>query len=146
MNIPFLKNSTPNWSNRGKIRDTILPALQNINSNIFNSFIELSKYSTEMNEITTQYVDNILKNHFTNDKFMFEKTRIPYNQILWINIFEKLFAQRKISHKSVIEFIKYLRRFENSNDTKCTKFELCKDVKIIGKICKENIILLFQEK
>jgi tRNA(Ile)-lysidine synthase TilS/MesJ len=146
MNIPFLKNSTPSWSNRGKIRDTILPALQNINTNIMNSFVNLSKYSNEMNEITTQYVDNILQKHYIDNKFTFEKSRIPYNQILWISIFEKLFIQKHISHKSVTEFIKYLRRFENSNDTKCTKFELCKEIKVIGKICKDTIILLFQEK
>ena len=65
---------------------------------------------------------------------------------MWISIFEKRFMQKNISHKSVTEFIKYLRRFENSNDTKCTKFELCKEIKVIGKICKETIILLFQEK
>jgi tRNA(Ile)-lysidine synthetase-like protein len=146
MNIPFLKNSTPSWSNRGKIRDTILPALQNINTNIIDTFINLSKYSNEMNEITTQYVDNILQKHYIDNKFTFEKSRIPYNQILWISIFEKLFIQKHISHKSVTEFIKYLRRFENSNDTKCTKFELCKEIKVIGKICKDTIILLFQEK
>lgn len=146
MNIPFLKNSTPIWSNRGKIRDIILPALQNINKNIMNSFLELGTYSNEIKEITKKYVNNILTTNFKNNKCTFDKKYLPYSKIVWTNIFDILFKGKKISHKSVTEFIKYLQRFDNYNDTKCIKFELCKNIKVVGKILQDNVVLSFDNK
>ncbi len=146
MNIPFLKNSTPIWSNRGKIRDVIFPALQNINKNIMNSFLELGTYSNEMNEITKQYVYNILATNFDNNKCTFHKKQIPYSKIVWTSIFDILFKGKYISHKSVSEFVKYLERFDGYTDTKCIKFELCKDIQVIGKILKDTVSLSFEKK
>ena len=53
-NIPYLKDSTPKWSARGKIRDNFVDLFNNFDKNLIPGFIELSKrykdiYSNHMN-------------------------------------------------------------------------------------------------
>jgi len=56
MNIPFLCNSTPEWSARGKIRDIVLPALQNINSDIMTAFFDLKDYIQSADDVVSKFV------------------------------------------------------------------------------------------
>lgn len=48
LNIPYLKDSTPSWSQRGQIRDTIRPALEKWDSRMVPALFQLSNQLTEL--------------------------------------------------------------------------------------------------
>ena len=56
-NIPFLSDSTPNWSQRGQIRDLVKPCLESWNSNSINGLSELSIVMKESMECVDLLVD-----------------------------------------------------------------------------------------
>ena len=70
-NIPYLCDSTPEWSVRGKIRDKLRHILKNLNNNKLdgenidniNAFFTLSEHITESNHIIN---DVIIKNLLSN--------------------------------------------------------------------------------
>ena len=43
-NLPYLSDSTPKWSTRGKIRDNLVPLFNNIKNNSIESFFDLKNY------------------------------------------------------------------------------------------------------
>ena len=43
-NIPYLKDSTPKWSIRGKIRDNLVPLYNNLKINSIDSYFYLHPY------------------------------------------------------------------------------------------------------
>lgn len=150
MNIPFLKNSTPVWSNRGKIRDVILPALQNINKQIMQSFLDLSAYSEEIHHIILDYSKQILETNFIMSDEMiecsFKKVALPCHKILWTHILCSIFQTKKISYKSVVQFVEYLCRLKETKSNKNIKFILRKDIEVVGKIKNNDIKLRFMIK
>lgn len=154
-NIPFLQNSTPSWSARGKIRENILPALENINPDIMNSFFVLSEYIQSSNQVIDKYiVNNICKNLKLND----DKTRIDYilekdelicNLNVWIKIFgsskfTELIGYNKISINSIKCFIEFLekldKKFYQLQINKKHKYVLKSDINCMFYRTKENKI------
>lgn len=127
VNIPFLKNSTPSWSARGKIRDVILPSLMNINSDILNSFFVLKDYIASSDNIINKYViDSIItKFELSNDKkslkceFIIDE--VISNLNIWIKIFNNptiinFMNGNHISFKSINCFVEFLDRFKQKFD------------------------------
>lgn len=60
-NIPHLQNSTPSWSMRGQIRDSVRPTLENWNKSSIYGLIELSHNVSDLYSIMTSYIDNIFE-------------------------------------------------------------------------------------
>ena len=60
-NIPYLRDSTPKWSMRGKIRDNIRPEFSN---SMINSFFDLKEHCSLNNEIINNIIINNLINKF----------------------------------------------------------------------------------
>lgn len=124
-NIPFLQNSTPSWSARGKIRDVILPALQNINPDIMSSFFHLKDYLLSSDESINTFVIQQIMDKFVVDQANIKCTLKPCELICQISIWTKIFQQpiflslfrKNISYKSISEFVKYLERFKEHFDT-----------------------------
>ena len=58
-NIPFLYDSTPSWSERGKIRDTLVGSINEYDKNLINDFIEMSKFYSDMYK---NYEDIVINN------------------------------------------------------------------------------------
>ena len=46
LHIPHLYDSTPDWSNRGKTRDSLIPAINGFDANILNGLERFSQYTT----------------------------------------------------------------------------------------------------
>ena len=46
-NIPYLLDSTPKWSRRGKIRDNIVPAFKVVDENLMTRMMEFCQKSSE---------------------------------------------------------------------------------------------------
>jgi tRNA(Ile)-lysidine synthetase-like protein len=155
--IPFLKNSTPSWSSRGKIRDVILPSLQNINPSIMDSFYNLKDYLKESNDIINEYIINKLI-----DKFAYENNIIVallllndliINKNIWDkifnhSIFKDFFENTHVSFKALNEFIVFIERFKKNFErlqiNKKYKFILKKNISvIIFKTKNDNIYITF---
>lgn len=115
--IPFLEDSTPKWSSRGKIRDTIRPALENYDNNIVSSFFELNTIMRNNNNMIDFYVIPNILNKFIYNKHIIEGYFICEEIIIDTNIWCKIFLgepfysfldNNKITYKSINEFIKTL--------------------------------------
>lgn len=50
-NIPYVYDSTPSWSDRGKMRDILIPQINNFNKDILEGLIELSNNYKEIYKI-----------------------------------------------------------------------------------------------
>jgi tRNA(Ile)-lysidine synthetase-like protein len=133
-NIPYLKDSTPKWSMRGKIRDNVLPAMESVNTNTIDDFFNLTDHLSRSHNLIKNYViPNILKSFTFGDKHIeghFDKNNLLHlstEEDVWKNIFvseqfEIVFQRQNNSHKSIKEFLNYLTRFVTKLPTKKQKF------------------------
>jgi tRNA(Ile)-lysidine synthetase-like protein len=60
--IPHLHDSTPTWSQRGKIRDIVVPALNEMDHRCIPGMFQLSNVMTELHEIVDNNVERWCKN------------------------------------------------------------------------------------
>ncbi len=59
-NIPYVYDSTPSWSERGKMRDILIPQIMNFDKDILDGLIELSNNYKEIYKIyKSQCIPNI---------------------------------------------------------------------------------------
>lgn len=69
-NIPFLLNTTPKWSNRGKFRENFYPEIKNYYSqNIDNNIIKFSEIIQKQYEIINKTLFEPILNSFDNNSF-----------------------------------------------------------------------------
>ena len=123
-NIPFLKDSTPQWSMRGKIRDNVKKELINLkyNDDIIETFFELKDYLSESNEIIHNIVLNNLINKLnysynnisTNISVIYNENEI--NCFNYFNICFLFFKKIniKISNKTIKEFMWFIKKNKNT--------------------------------
>jgi tRNA(Ile)-lysidine synthetase-like protein len=151
--IPFLKNSTPTWSTRGKIRDIVLPALQNINVDIMNSFFVLKDYMSSSHKLVETYVlQDILQTFLPQGKDLvgcFECHKLICIFSIWKQIFESakftgFLGHKRVSVKSTNEFIKCMQRFRDKvNSKKKMKYILRNDVHVCLQENEEKVLITF---
>jgi len=120
MNIPYLQDSTPKWSMRGKIRDNILPSMEEINSDIIGSFFALKKRVEEWENTINEHILPKIINNFVQENGsiigIFTQEDLIYNTNIWSKIFESnnftQFFTRSVSHKCIREFSELIIRFK----------------------------------
>lgn len=146
MNIPFLKCSTPFWSNRAKIRDVVLPALQNVNKSILQSFVSLKDYMQSADEIIEHIVNTSMLPYFNTTNINNITGVLPinhsitYNFVIWKKLFSKLLSScHNVSDKSIMAFITVLRRVR-----KQSKFNT-KDIQIVLSAMNKEYIMMQME-
>jgi tRNA(Ile)-lysidine synthetase-like protein len=114
-NIPYVKNSTPEWSQRGKIRNNIVPVLDNWDKRVVPGLFNLSENIQDMYSIMESNV-NIIINKFrlnscNNNSYeinLSENEFINYlHKLIWKEIIYKLFNCYP-SNKSLIALIERL--------------------------------------
>lgn len=114
--IPYFKDTTPDWSVRGKYRKEILPKLNNTFSNFQNNLYLLNRQSEEWGKL----IDEKIINPFFNNITFLDYNLITFNYIeyinyplsFWKNIFIKLFHERQKkcpSNKSIDNFMNILK-------------------------------------
>lgn len=120
--IPYLQDSTPSWSQRGKIRDRVRPCLLEWNNDIINSLFDLSERIEEYELILEHSVQDILKNKKTlnnNVQFTIYKSKMIQSKLIWEKLFKELNIQ--CSYKSLINFMEMIsnnRNFKKININK----------------------------
>ena len=128
-NIPFLVDSTPKWSQRGKIRDIIRPALESWNPMIIPGLLELSAKMTEMTTLLDTLIPKTIP-EFT------DIMAVPTNNMYWEQVFKKQGFVLFITQKTMncwIEKIEYLQKHPH-------KLILNQPVKFV--ICKNKMIII----
>jgi tRNA(Ile)-lysidine synthetase-like protein len=113
-NIPYVKNSTPDWSQRGKIRNNIIPVLNNWDKRVVPGLFNLSENIQDMYLIMESNV-NIIVNKFrlscNNNLYEIDLSNNEFvnylHKLIWKEIIYKLFNCYP-SNKSLITLIERL--------------------------------------
>jgi len=117
-NIPYLIDSTPKWSMRGKIRDNLKPVLYDLknNNSVIDSLFDLKDYLITSNQIINEIIiDNLfnkLKKNNNNYSGIYNKNELLSLKYINISIlfFKKI--NIKISFKTIKEFTNYITNFK----------------------------------
>jgi len=151
-NIPYLVDSTPIWSVRGKIRDQLKPILQNLKSNndnndnsIIDSFFILKDSIINYNKIINDIiVNNLIEKikYIDNNTYFAIYNNNEFYSLKYIIIFSAFLEKLNIqaSNKAIREFIIYI------NNYKQRKFILSKKWDIIITHENENYKILINSK
>ena len=121
-NIPYVYDSTPAWSERGKMRDILIPQITNFDKDILEGLIELSNNYKEIYKIyKSQCIPNIT---FLENECYFDNPN-TYFFDYWQNIILTICKHYKcgmIRNKSVHHLINMLKTETNitlSNNLSC---------------------------
>jgi len=163
INIPYLRDSTPSWSARGKIRDVIYPALTSINPDIMGSYFALKNHMATSDELINTYVLPMIMNKFEftceNVKGLFELNELACYHNIWSKIFSTvefngIMCNRTNSFKSIEQFVEMLKRFKMTFETMReqnifnvkTKFVLRKDIDVIIYRTRDDKVMISFDK
>ena len=107
LKIPFLKNTTPKWSQRGRFREQLYPSLQNIyGESVDDKLINTSELYSQQFELIKKYIYQPILDTFKNDCIIVDKD-IGFQG--WSFILEYLcyniYKINKPSNKSILVFI-----------------------------------------
>jgi len=96
-NIPYVYYSTPEWSNRGRIRDALVPAINNFDNAILPNLVTFIKNYNEIYKIYEKSIDKI--------KYYENYCIIDHSDgIIFFEYFKKIFTM--ICKKYKIKFVK----------------------------------------
>jgi tRNA(Ile)-lysidine synthetase-like protein len=119
-NLPYLKNSTPDWCQRGKIRNEVLPVLEKWDNRIIDGLFNISNILKNYNEILNKSIENF------NITEVGEISRLNVSELYWKYGLHKLF-NLYISNKSLKSLIERLELWKN----KYNKIDINKKTVII---------------
>lgn len=133
--IPYLEDSTPAWSNRGKMRDILIPQISQFNPQILTGLADFATYTSKLekqwNYLFHSWKDKNIKNEISDDKQTVTISKsdefygMNYDNLnFWIKIWFEYKLQTRPSNKSFDSMIKFLEmkrytvRFELNNASK----------------------------
>ena len=135
--IPYLVDSTPKWSQRGKIRDVVRPALEAWNPEMLGALQILSDRLTDM----TRTLDSLIPSIGINCQLTFPNiNQVPRTQSYWSRVFTEI----PITQKTLREWIDKLN-FLEEHPAKLVvnqpiRFTLAKGRNLTITLTKERII------
>jgi tRNA(Ile)-lysidine synthetase-like protein len=152
-NIPYLYDSTPAWSVRGKIRDTVRPSLLLLKNNegiednsMIDSFFYLRDYIANTQDIFNELIINNLISKIkcvdaeNSRKYIAEYSKTELISLKYIVICKIFFSKLNIrySHKAIKDFCEYITSLCGFCKNKGRKFILSKSCLIDIKINSKN--------
>ena len=128
--IPFLQDSTPKWSQRGKIRDIVKPALNQWNPLIFDGLINLSNKMSQMSLLLDKLISKEINFSTIKD--------IPTDTIYWTTILKK--NNIYITQKTLINLINRIQHYQSFPHKlkDIQKIQLCKNTMLTLKLDSKN--------
>ena len=99
--MPYLKNSTPNWCQRGKIRNEVLPILEKWDNRIIDGLFNISSILKNYNGILNKSIENFKITEIGDIE------TLNLSELYWKYGIHKLF-NLYISNKSLKSLISYL--------------------------------------
>lgn len=120
---PFTYDSTPDWSDRGRLRDNVIPVLKEFNPTTVDGLVAVSETMTEMDKIYQKYaLPQILREVILNDAD--KQFEIPYDKIEpSVKVYRDIFDHFKIkqpSAKSMANLIDILKTATQKRKVKLT--------------------------
>ena len=104
MDVPYFKDTTPNWSVRGKYRNIIAPAIEDaFTLNVKSNLIGISEQSDEWNILINHTIINPFMKNVTFDDLLVEFSIHKYNEhpmCFWRQIFMKIFYHYNLNSPS----------------------------------------------
>lgn len=90
--LPYFKDTTPNWSNRWFMRNVVFPLLKKKYGNVFNeNLYNLGKEASEMWDLCKNKIDAYLKENITRHKYgIVFKCDANYNSFFWKHVLIKV--------------------------------------------------------
>lgn len=142
--IPFLPNSTPTWSQRGQIRNKIVPVLNEWNEDLIPGMHDLSTIVSDMYKMSMMYIDERISlfkqvDNITRASFPRDDPSLLM-EVFWRRILQSLYPNEKISKRSLVSFIERLRQNNTHNKM---RFNLNKNMQITCGYKKDVIIVEF---
>jgi len=115
--IPYLKDSTPDWSCRGVLRRQILPKLtEQWGDGIISNLAEIGEKSKEWNNVVENFVLNPIFNSIEYEKngckILIKQEYFQLPKVIWMRIFLKIFHKygtNMVSRKNLDNFISSLK-------------------------------------
>lgn len=107
-NIPFVYDSTPSWSERGKLRDVLIPNVNTFNPKIIDGLIDMAHNFYEIYKVYNSFVPNIT---YENNKCIIKNNEIYFFDY-WKNIFQKitrLYNLPMVKNKCIQYFANYIK-------------------------------------
>jgi tRNA(Ile)-lysidine synthetase-like protein len=141
--IPYFKDSTPKWSQRGKIRDNVRPSIEQWDERAIESFFKLSDSVADLIKIVDMFATTIVEQIKINKNLELNLVQL-YPKYLFKIIFQKL--NIKMSQKGLnsfyakLEFIKTNKKKYKMNSVE--KYRLNIDTVIKWKNLSDNNILI----
>ena len=109
--IPFFVDSTPKWSQRGKIRDIVRPTLESWNPMMVDSMFYLSDTIKELMSFISNNAQQFVDKYKMNNFIEINIDELCMNQIYWNLVLQQL--NIRISTKSLNELIKKINHIKN---------------------------------
>ena len=135
--IPHLPNSTPTWSQRGKIRNNIVPVLDKWNPKCIDGMFHMSDMLQELHAVLNTLVKTIVKK--INDKEVILISELQESMLFWKELF--MLSNCHVSHKCLSQFIERFKTWKCLDDKESNlKFMLNKNKSIF---IKRNLNLVF---
>lgn len=146
-NIPYLQDSTPKWSDRGKMRDVLIPFLNEFDSSFISGLINLADTTTNINKsldevVVKLFYDNKIakiNGQFIHVEFSYTKeNRLGY--IFWKKIIKKLCQDYNIqicSNKSIMTLVQKLEL------NKSQRIKLYSNIEININCTTKKILFIF---
>tara|TARA_B110000483_G_C18183786_1_gene538071 strand:+ start:643 stop:1722 length:1080 start_codon:yes stop_codon:yes gene_type:complete len=129
-NVPYFKDTTPDWSVRGKYRNTVQNCLEDtFGKNVKENLISLSKQSDEWNElIMDSLIDPFLKSvkGFSNYVEFNVENYLKHPLCFWNLIFAKLFYRYGKNCPSKKGIATYMRSIPGVNKVSLSDSCICK--------------------
>jgi tRNA(Ile)-lysidine synthetase-like protein len=105
-NLPYLKNSTPDWCQRGKIRNEVLPILEKWDNRIIDGLFNISNILKNYNGILNKSIENFKITEIGDIE------TLNLSELYWKYGIHKLF-NLYISNKSLKSLIERLKLWKN---------------------------------
>jgi tRNA(Ile)-lysidine synthetase-like protein len=143
--IPYLKDSTPDWSCRGVLRKQIMPKLvDQWGKGIYSNLAEIGEKSREWDNVIKSFVLNPIYDQIqfkkNGCKISLKKEYVDLPRVIWMKLFLKIFHEmgiHMISRKNLDSFISI---FKNKINLEC-KFSFSNGC--LG-IFSENTLYIFK--
>ena len=144
INIPFVWDSTPKWSQRGKIRDDVRPTLESWDSEIIPGLFHMSNALKESLELVDILVNSWI-NKIENNKIKQKIDDLPLSEIFWKKFFQKL--KIECSSRSLDGLINIFSKLKNNqlkiDINACIKYEVNKYYQFKLMKLKDGIVTIF---
>ncbi len=137
-NIPFLVDSTPSWSDRGKMRDILIPFLNSFDPALVPGLVRLAESITQISQAQTILLDRFKENitfDRTEDIATIELSEESPERSLgfefWKQVVKYICSNLEVSmcsNKSIYVLIKSIE------SGKCKKINLSKRLEVVHKI------------